>query len=483
MPAILTDKLKRQFLQVVYDEITDTLANYYVAIGHGEEWLTSDDTVPNGTPRNSIREEREFRLRAQSAKKVADVSFVIPRFNWSSGSIYSQYDDNRTITPGASGAANTNPYYVLTDENQVYICVKQPRDATGAALRSTVQPTGTSLKPFKTADGYTWKFLYGIGGAKASAFLSANFMPVEYVKTGQPGLNSLQDQQADVRDAAVPKQILGVELVTAGAGYTSIPTVQIVGNGDSVGSNTFTPAASASATIDSAGGFITKIEMDSSSVPGGVDSVAEFGRNYDYADVIISGGGATTDATARAVLHGNDSGLGANPVFDLRASSLMFNVKIEGGEKGADGFRDFVVDDRDYRQIAVFKRPRDYYGDLYTATTGRMMKSFRGLRADIQQLKSLTDPLITQSNGFTGIVGDIDSDTCYYYQNDSTGFTPLANLSINNNSQGFNAITPTHIIDSADIDPFSGEIIYVENRSRIQRTDTETNDIKIIVSL
>lgn len=483
MPAVLTDKLKRQFLQVIYDEITDTLANYYIAIGHGDQWLTSDDTVPSNTPINSIREEREFRLRALAAKKVADVSYVVPRFNWSSGSIYSQYDDNRTQTPGTAGSPNPYPYYVLTDENQVYICLYQPRAFDGTAQRSTVQPTGTLNKPFRSVDGYVWKFLYGIGGARASAFLSANFMPVEYVKTGQAGLNSLQDQQATVRDNAVPKQVLGVEIIDPGAGYSSIPTVQIIGNGDSVGSNTYWPAADAHATVDSAGGFVTKIEMHPSSEPGGVDSVMEFGRNYDYADVLITGGGATRDAAARAVLHGNDSGVGANPVFDLRATSLMLNVKIEGGEDTVDGFRDFPVDNRDYRQIGIFRSPRDYYGDPYTETSGRMMRSFRGVRADIQQLKNLTDPIITQTAGFEAMVADVDSDTVYYFQTDSTGFYPLTSANVNNTSQGFNAISPTHLIDSADIDPFSGELVYVENRAAIQRTSAETNDIKIIVTL
>lgn len=485
MPAVLTDKIKRNILQVMYDEVNDVLANYFISIGHGEEWVTSDDTVPNGTPINSIKEERDFRLRAQSAKKVADVSFVVPRFNWSSGSIYSQYDDNRNITPGVSGAANAFPYYVLTDENQVYICLKQPRDANGVAIRSTIQPTGSLNKPFKTTDGYVWKFLYAIGGAKSSAFLSANFMPVEYVKTGQAGLNSLQDQQALIRDAAVPKQVLGIEIIDPGAGYTSAPTIEIVGNGDSVGTNQYTPKATATATIDPAsGGFLTKIEIDSSSNIGNVsDSVLEAGRNYDFADVIITGGGASRDATARAVLHGNDSGVGANPVFDLRSTSLMFNVKIEGGENGADGFRDFIVDDRDYRQVGLFKNPKDFDGVLYTELTGRMMKSFRGVKADIQQLKTLTDPIITQSTGFTAIVADVDSDTCYYYQTDSTGFEPISNIQIANSSQNFNNITPTHLIDSSDINPFSGDLLYVENRPAIKRLDTETNDIKIIVSL
>ena len=68
----------------------------------------------------------------------------------------------------------TNSYYVLTEDNQVYICLQQGKSVTGTANASTVKPTGTVAKPFKTADGYVWKFLFSLSAARSSKFLSSN---------------------------------------------------------------------------------------------------------------------------------------------------------------------------------------------------------------------------------------------------------------------------------------------------------------------
>jgi len=490
MPALVTDKLKRNFLQDIFDEMKTSTSNYYICIGRADPWLTTDDTVPDNTPINSDKEERNARLSLMSGKKVSDYSFVVPRFNWTSGGIYSQYDDNRDTTPGTVGSDNPYPYYVMTDENQVYICLKQSKATNGVANPSTRQPIGTDDIPRWYTDGYVWKYLYTVGGARASAFLSANFMPVEYVKKTDAGLNSLQDLQADIRAKAAPKQMLGIELISNGAGYTSAPTVTITGNGDSTGVHPYYKLPTATATED--GGIITKIVMDSDALTGALDSCAKFGRNYDYASVTISGGGASVNATARAVLHGNDSGVGANPIFDLRSTSLMFNIKADGGEAGGDTFRDFPISNRDYRQVALLKDPKGVdsdagLGQLYTASTGRMQNRIgvtpAAAAGDVATLATLIDPIIEQAGGFKAIVSDIDDDKVYYYQNDSTGYTMLNGVDAVTNPAPLSFAVDSHNYADVDIDKFSGKMIYLENRAAIERASTQIDDIKIIITL
>ena len=85
MAATVTDKLKYQLLNTLYDEVEQATNRYYVAIGRSEAW-DEEETVP--TPNNSFREIRNFKLSAQSIKQVTDVSFVIPRYNWVNGTIY-----------------------------------------------------------------------------------------------------------------------------------------------------------------------------------------------------------------------------------------------------------------------------------------------------------------------------------------------------------------------------------------------------------
>ena len=118
MVAIITDKFKRQVLNDIFTNVTDSAATYYIGIGRSQDW-NATDVAP--TPLNTAKEERDFRLNLQAMKKGEDVSYVIPRYNWSSGTIYASYDDHVQGYP-------TNAYYVMTDELAIYMCLQQGKD-------------------------------------------------------------------------------------------------------------------------------------------------------------------------------------------------------------------------------------------------------------------------------------------------------------------------------------------------------------------
>jgi len=108
MVAIITDRVKNQLVNSLLTEFEDSSNRYYIALGASEAW-DSTDTPP--TPANTEREIRQFRYKMQSIKAVLDTSLVVTRYNWSSGTIYQQFNDN------SSGQATR--YYVITDENKV----------------------------------------------------------------------------------------------------------------------------------------------------------------------------------------------------------------------------------------------------------------------------------------------------------------------------------------------------------------------------
>ena len=143
MTGIITDSLKRILLDNLITEVATGSASYYLGIGNSIDW-DSSDTAP--VPVNTLREERNLRLRLQSIKSAEDVSYVVPRNNWVAGTIYSGWDDN------VSGQPST-PYFVITEDNGVYMCLKQGRDGTGAAVASSILPSGSSANSFFTADG------------------------------------------------------------------------------------------------------------------------------------------------------------------------------------------------------------------------------------------------------------------------------------------------------------------------------------------
>ena len=126
MTAKITDKLKKQLAQQIFDEATGTKIGdsdnyYYIAVGRSQEW---DVPANPDTPQPVEYDERTFRYDMQSIKAVEAFSFVIPLKDWASGASYAQYRDN---DPGQG----TN-FYVRTVDNNVYICIRQGKDSFGA---------------------------------------------------------------------------------------------------------------------------------------------------------------------------------------------------------------------------------------------------------------------------------------------------------------------------------------------------------------
>jgi len=456
MAAIITDTLRKQVATLLYNEIIDAAdANeYYIGIGKSDQYNDSDNTV---TPVRTLREERLARANLQSIKQVANsgVSFVIPRYNWTSGSIYSAYDDNTVGIP-------SNSYYILTENNEVYVCIQQGKNAFGVAQPSTVQPNFqtagvAATQAFQTADGYRWKLSYTISAIRSSTFLSANYIPVEYIadSSGTSGLGALEIQQAQVQEAATAGQILGVNIVSGGTGYSSAPTVTIKGNGTS---------ASATATIY--GGSVVKVEMDNES--------AALGSGYNYASVVFSGGSPTTAASAKPIIA-SPLGLGANSLDDLKATSLMLTVKPSGDEGGT-----FLIDDQDFRQIVLLKNPE--YKDSDGVFSGARGKVLRSIQVDSGNTLNV-DGLLTGDSA-SAYIDQIDGTTVFYHQNENTGFGTFANEPVTDDGGGTANII--NALDSggrgAEVDAFSGDVLYIENRAAVQRSTSQSEDIKIILT-
>ena len=462
MSAIITDPFKKQLTQTVFDESRLDSARYYIGIGKSEPY-DSAETVP--TPTDTPRTIRNIRAGLQSIKAATDLSYVIPRYNWSSGAFYNAYDDNLTSIPA------TNSYYVLTDENQVYICLQQGKNAAGVAVTSTVKPTGTTTKPFSTGDGYVWKFLYALSATRASNFLSANFVPVEKVLDSSElgrALNVTEQTQDVVQTSAVPGQVIGVAVTNAGTGYTTTPTVTIDGNG---------VRAAATATVS--GGAVVKIELDSST-----DSAITMGQGYNFASVLISGGGGS-NATARVIL-GPDDGIGADARDELKSTSLMFNTKPNGIEDS-----NFIVG-QDFRQVVLMRNPKHSSdsaadGPLVTTSSGKVLNF---LKLQAAAAAGFLDTTITGgTSSAKAFVDEVDGDKLYFHQSEETGFKPFQEgEAITGGGQSGTLIAAGVDADSDaftrdDIDKTSGEIIYIENRAPVTRSANQTEDIKVVITL
>jgi len=378
--------MKKQIIQDLYDDVIDSSQRYYIAVGRSEDW-DSADTPPN--PSVTYKEIRNSRLAMQSIKSAEDISFVVPRNNWATGTIYSAWDDGVAGYPASA-------YYVITGLNTVYICLQRGRNSSGAAVASTVEPTGTSTEAFTTSDGYVWKFLYTITALNFTKFATANYIPVRFIESIDSSAGSLDIEQKGIQDAATTGQISSINVTANGNGYTSAPSVTIVGNGT---------GASATATISS--GSVVKIEMDNDS--------SAMGSGYTYANVVLTGGGFSTVAEATPIIA-PPGGFGADPRNDLKSTAIMFNSKPAGEEGGA-----WIVD-QDFRQVMLLKNVLDSADAAFTAASGNALKS---LHFSSIGSAFTTDKIIEGvTSGAQAYVDKYDAGNSriYYHQTEATGF-------------------------------------------------------------
>ena len=475
MAATITNALKNFILDEI-KKTKDSSSNpskFYAAIGRSQNW-DSADTVPD--PQLSLKQERDFRNNMQAVRLISDASFVVPRYNWSSGTFYDAYDDTTV--------GNSSAYYVVNSNQQVYMVLRKSINDSGTAVASTVEPTGnTTGTPFKTSDGYVWKMVYSIGSASANKFQSANFIPVQLINNGNvisvgdsSNFSTQEIEQSVIQTNAVDGQIVGYAIDNPGAGYGSAPTITITGNGSS---------ASATATIS--GGEVVKV-IPAEDGSGNFDS-ANFGSGYRYAAVSVSGGSPTTAAIVRPILA-KTGGIGANAIEDLKSNALMFNSKPVGAEGN-----DFGVGIQ-FRQVGLLKDPDSNGGaSPLISTTGQALKrlSFSAITTAFEKGKTLL-------GGTSGAkaIADYDSGAgsstiVYYHQNDSTGFASFSAGETVTTTEGAavgdGVLKGAGLIDSSgndfgrDVDPYSGELLYIDNRSAVTRAADQTEDLKIVIQV
>lgn len=459
MTAIITDDLKHKLALDLFTEVTNSTDSheFYIGIGKTDTYDSSDTTI---TPLRNQFDDRVSRGNLESIKKITATSFVATRNNWSSGTTYSAWNDKQVGYP-------TNPYYVLTEDNEVYICIQQSQSATGSANPSTVKPSYTTAgvnvhEAFETSDGYRWKYLYAISAGEATNFLTAGFIPTQKVLVDSGSATAFQLLQLNVQNQAIGGQIIGAEIVGGGSGFTSAPTLTFAGNGS---------GAAATATIS--GGRIVKVTMNNES--------SGLGSGYDYASIAISGG-AGSGASLRPIIGPRD-GFGFDARKDLKSSSVMSNIKADGTETNTFNITN------DFRQILVLKN-LDYTdsaseGGRFSGLSTKVNRQLT-VTTDITTTGFAVDELITGgTSGVTAFIDEVDSgggNIIRFHQNEKT---------INGNFQDAEALTGnlggSGTIDSGSlfspVDIYSGDLLYIENRARIIRSSSQTEDIKVILTV
>lgn len=164
MAAIVTDNFRVRDANDFIASVSED--SMYMFIAKTDPW--PNDIAPPA-PTDSLQETEYTHWDDMIAAKkmvAANVSNLIPRVDWLSGTIYTEYDPT-------DADLHRTEFYVKNSNHDVYKCI----DNNGG-LASTVEPTGTPTAIFTTGDGYSWKYMYSMTGDDVLYFLSSQFMPV-----------------------------------------------------------------------------------------------------------------------------------------------------------------------------------------------------------------------------------------------------------------------------------------------------------------
>jgi len=183
---------------LINDFNADTDNQYFIYFGKVEAW--DDDNSPDSLT-DSVQAEFSAHRNALGIKRIERVNafHVVERYDWVSGTIYTQYDDTVDLS--------ALRYYVMTDGYNLYKCIDN-----GGGGKSTAKPTHTEPEIKASGDdGYKWKFL-GKVTENARTFLTDDYIPVEYVTNALEDENAIQliSQQLAV-DGAIDKIITSKE--------------------------------------------------------------------------------------------------------------------------------------------------------------------------------------------------------------------------------------------------------------------------------
>jgi len=441
MSALITKNLKILLAKQIYN-LLDLGANTYLPaakksyvyafIGKHLRWNTGTEVA--GIPLEDDSNINNYYRHGIFAKQISleNASLVAPRVNWKSGTVYNTY------------LANSN-FYVLNSKDQVFKCLANSAVGTTSTDEPQLTLSTTSLEePYvDTSDDYKWKYLYTLTSSQKQKFLTDDWLPVTFNKF--------------VRAAAVGGSIDIVSINNSGNNYTdgtAQAILSVVGDGS---------------------GAVLKANVTSGHIRNAI--IQNRGSGYTYADVIITdvSGGVGTGASATISIAPHD-GHGYDPVYELGATTIMFNVEYDQSEAGN------LPTDNDFREVVLLQNPftagTTTLGTASSYTMYTKIKTSPGV-GDFNNDETVYQGINYNDATFTADVISFDEVQNLLYLNNTRG-----TLTTNQTIKGYNsgAIRVVNSVTNPTIDLYSGKILYISDKLPIMRDPSQTERIRFILS-
>lgn len=184
--------------------------SYYLFVGRSQPFV--NDPTPD--PVNTSINETFYAPYQQMmmGEKLGPNTFImmIPKNQWTSNTVYAQYDDKD------SDLANS-AFFVINNSGIVYKCLN---NAQGSP--SSVQPTSTTSESFPPvlSDGYQWMYLYTL--PPTQPYSTTSMIPVY--------------QEANTTNNAIDGAIYSVAVLSSGSNYPTSEGTIISTNANGAGS-------------------------------------------------------------------------------------------------------------------------------------------------------------------------------------------------------------------------------------------------------
>jgi len=430
MPNIITKKFKIINAQNFLESFSSLGNNsLYLFLSKPSPW---NDTEEIPSPVDNLGLEPSIWDNIISLKRIipSNIVNVVKRINWEAQTVYAEYsnEDENLLDKN---------FYVINKDLDVYKCID---NSNGTPSR--IEPSGKSLSIFRTSDNYKWKYLYTVSTSDKLKFLTSNWMPV---RTNE-----------DVAAVATDGAIENIKILNGGTNYSIYTKVIIEGNGSGANIN-------AKQNL----GVIYDFTYNN------------IGTGYRFASGILYDPELSGTSGNIKLVISPSGGHGYNPVQELGAHFIMLNVKSEYNE----GYGDFPAGFK-FRQLGLVKNPKAPAGYIANAATlsgleGLTVASVNGSFSNNEFIEGQSSKAnayavtsnIVSGNGYVKYIQSFDLTS--NYKNFSIGETILGKTS------GATAVVANTFI--SEVSKYSGDVIYVENKSPLTRLIDQTDNLHLVL--
>lgn len=332
---LITNSYRLHAAKQIVESINETANTvYYMFAGKHKQLANSTIQQPYDSVSNTYIDVYQNMI---FGKRIStnDISLMIDRNDYVSGTIYDMYDDQ---------SAFSNNSYVVVDAGNYFHVFKCLYNNEGAP--STYEPnfadTDATDELYSTSDGYVWKYMYSVDDTKVAKFATEDYFPIV--------------PNTAVAAAAIDGAIDVIKVVAEGKGYHNYASGTFKGDELRIGSDLFYSIASSN-NASSVSGFYNGcyIKITAGAAEGRYAKIAQYTVNSTAKiiriaspfttppalnssweitpGVVIAGDGTQTiNAEARAIVNSVSNTIHAIEMLEVGSGYKYANAYVAAAE-------------------------------------------------------------------------------------------------------------------------------------------------------